>query len=51
MEFLEGKTLKHVIAGRPIELETLLDVAIYMAEGLLARPWAAPPSRASRAEN
>src|SRR5215471_7070267 len=33
MEFLEGKTLKHVIAGRPIELETFLDVAIGVAEG------------------
>jgi serine/threonine protein kinase/tetratricopeptide (TPR) repeat protein len=36
MEFLEGKTLKHVIAGRPMELETLLDVAISVAEGLNA---------------
>jgi serine/threonine protein kinase/Tol biopolymer transport system component len=36
MEFLEGKTLKHVIAGRPIELETLLNVAIGVAEGLNA---------------
>jgi serine/threonine protein kinase/Tol biopolymer transport system component len=36
MEFLEGKTLKHVIAGRAIELETLLDVAIGVAEGLNA---------------
>src|SRR5262249_32275904 len=34
MEFLEGKTLKHAIAGRVIELETLLDVAIGVAEGL-----------------
>jgi eukaryotic-like serine/threonine-protein kinase len=36
MEFLQGKTLKHVIAGRPIELETLLNVAIGVAEGLHA---------------
>jgi eukaryotic-like serine/threonine-protein kinase len=34
MEFLEGKTLKHTIAGRPVELETLLDVAIGVANGL-----------------
>jgi serine/threonine protein kinase/Flp pilus assembly protein TadD len=34
MEFLEGKTLKHTIAGRPMELEALLDVAIGVAEGL-----------------
>ena len=36
MEFLDGKTLKHTIAGRPIELEQLLDVAIGVAEGLNA---------------
>jgi eukaryotic-like serine/threonine-protein kinase len=36
MEFLEGKTLKHTIAGRPMELETLLDVAIGVANGLNA---------------
>jgi len=36
MEFLEGKTLKHAIAGRAIELETLLDVAIGVADGLNA---------------
>ena len=33
MEFLEGKTLKHVIAGQSIELEKLLDVTIGMADG------------------
>src|SRR5215831_19084784 len=36
MEFLEGKTLKHVIAGRAVELEALLDVAIGVADGLNA---------------
>src|SRR6201997_2513180 len=34
MEFLEGKTLKHIISGRPMELEVLLDVAIGVADGL-----------------
>ena len=36
MEYLEGRTLKHTIAGRPMELETLLDVAIGVVEGLNA---------------
>jgi eukaryotic-like serine/threonine-protein kinase len=34
MEYLEGKTLKHAIAARPMGLEALLDVAIDVAEGL-----------------
>ena len=34
MEFLEGKTLKHTIAGRPMDLDELLEVAIGVAAGL-----------------
>ena len=35
MEYLEGNTLMHTIAGRPMELHTLLDVATDIADGLL----------------
>jgi len=34
LEYLEGKTLEHVIAGRPIQLDRLLSLAIEVADAL-----------------
>jgi serine/threonine protein kinase len=34
MELLEGKTLRHVISGKPMEIETVLDLGIQIADAL-----------------
>jgi eukaryotic-like serine/threonine-protein kinase len=34
MEYLDGRTLKHIIGGRPLDLEQLLTIAIDVAEAL-----------------
>src|ERR1700745_3485066 len=34
MELLEGQTLKHLISGRPMEIETVLDLGVQIADAL-----------------
>jgi len=34
MELLEGQTLRHVISGKPLEIETTLDLGIQIADAL-----------------
>src|SRR6204780_1078153 len=34
MEYLEGGTLKHKIAGKPLEIEAVLDLGIQIADAL-----------------
>ena len=34
MELLEGRTLRHMIAGKPLEIETVLDLGIQIADAL-----------------
>ena len=34
MELLEGQTLRHLIAGKPLEIETVLDLGIQTADAL-----------------
>src|SRR5438445_383993 len=34
MELLQGQTLRHVIAGRPMDIETVLDLGIQIADSL-----------------
>jgi serine/threonine protein kinase len=34
MELLEGQTLRHIIAGKPLEIEAVLDLGIQIADAL-----------------
>src|ERR1051325_318705 len=34
MQYLEGETLKHKVAGKPLDIETVLDLGIQIADAL-----------------
>jgi serine/threonine protein kinase len=34
MELLEGQTLKHLITGKPLEIESVLDLGVQIADAL-----------------
>jgi hypothetical protein len=53
MEFLDGRTLKHTIASRPMDLDQLLAVAIDVADGRrgVSGGWARQGSRCRVPEN
>ena len=34
MQYLEGETLKHKVAGKPLDMETVLDLSIQITDGL-----------------
>ena len=49
MEYLDGVTLKHRIGGRPMEMDTVLDLGIQIADGLdVAHAERGPPAAHGR---